>query len=177
MVMSSTSNAFMLRPVSRNSTSAALAGKTQNEDLDMKSPAAKAAIAAAVAAAKMGPKDLSMNSLGPELRSACASNGTIHSRVMIRRQRTTESAPTSHQLLMSSGGNTLKQFPRQQSNASAYSMAIPSTYSHQGITLVRGASCSLVDIPTYLGPANVGFAGKAAVTGPISAATGGNICF
>ena len=43
---------------------------------------------------------------------------------------------------------------RQHSNASAYSMAIPSnTYSHQGQSLlVRGASCSLVDIPTYLGP-------------------------
>ena len=51
-------------------------------------------------------------------------------------------------------------------------MAIPSTYSHQGITLVRGASCSLVDIPTYLGPASVGIAGKSGVTTtavPISA--------
>ena len=51
-------------------------------------------------------------------------------------------------------------------------MAIPSTYSHQGITLVRGTSCSLVDIPTYLGPASVGIAGKSGVTTttvPISA--------
>ena len=29
-----------------------------------------------------------------------------------------------------------------------------STLRHQGITLVRGASCSLVDIPTYLGPSH-----------------------
>lgn len=134
----------------------------QIESKDFESPAAKAAIAAAVAAAKMGPKDLSMNSLGPELKSAnySTSNGTIHSRVMIRKQRTTESAPTSHHFLMSAGGPTLRQIPRQQSTASAYSMAIPSTYSHQGITLVRGASCSLVDIPTYLGPAAVGIAGN-----------------
>ena len=52
-------------------------------------------------------------------------------------------------------------------------MAIPSTYSHQGITLVRGASCSLVDIPTYLGPtSSIGIAGKSGVTTttvPISA--------
>ena len=78
--------------------------------------------------------------------------------MVIRKQKTTESAPTSHLLLSNTG--TLKQFPRQHSTASAYSMAIPSTYSNQGITLVRGASCSLVDIPTYLGPANVGIAGK-----------------
>ena len=78
---------------------------------------------------------------------------------MIRKQRTTESAPTSH-LLMSAGTGNLRQFPRQHSTASAYSMAIPSTYSNHGITLVRGASCSLVDIPTYLGPAPVGIAGK-----------------
>ena len=52
-------------------------------------------------------------------------------------------------------------------------MAIPSTYSHQGITLVRGASCSLVDIPTYIGPtSSIGIAGKSGVTTttvPISA--------
>ncbi len=29
---------------------------------------------------------------------------------------------------------------------------LTTSFSHQGITLVRGASCSLVDIPTYLGP-------------------------
>jgi hypothetical protein len=46
-------------------------------------------------------------------------------------------------------------------------MAIPSnTYSHQGQSLlVRGASCSLVDIPTYLGPTpSIGIAGKSGVT-------------
>ena len=87
-----------------------------------------------------------MTSLGAEIHSA--PNGTIATR--IRRQRTTESAPTGHLL---SGGVAIRHLPRQHSNASAYSMANPSTFSHQGITLVRGASCSLVDIPTYLGPA------------------------
>lgn len=92
------------------------------------------------------------SSLGPEVRSA--PNGTIiqHQR-LLRKQHTTESAPTTHFLVGAPGGVTIRQLPRQLSNASAYSMAIPSTYSHQGITLVRGASCSLVDIPTYLGPA------------------------
>jgi hypothetical protein len=72
-------------------------------------------------------------------------------------------------------GGTLRHYPRQHSNASAYSMAIPSnTYSHQGQSLlVRGASCSLVDIPTYLGPTpSIGIAGKSGVTTttvPISA--------
>ena len=119
VVMSSTSNAFLLRPVSRNSTGKQLgvmssnpAGGDNSDALDLKSPAAKAAIAAAVAAAKGngggGPNDI--HSLGPEFRS-CPSNGTLHSRGMIlRKQRTTESAPTSH-LIMSAGG-TLKQYPR-----------------------------------------------------------------
>ena len=164
MVMSNTSNAFLLRPVSRNS------GKPPTEEL--KSPAAKAAIAAAIAEAKGGvaistnlavtgparctvklpltphnaTDEISMKSLGAEIHSA--PNGTIATR--IRRQRTTESAPTGHLL---SGGVAIRHLPRQHSNASAYSMANPSTFSHQGITLVRGASCSLVDIPTYLGPA------------------------
>ena len=120
VVMSQTSNAFLLRPVSRNSTGKTLGvmssnpgGGGDNSDvLDVKSPAAKAAIAAAVAAAKgggmAGPNDI--HSLGPDFRLH-PSNGTLHSRGMIlRKQRTTESAPTSH-LIMSAGG-TLKQFPR-----------------------------------------------------------------
>jgi hypothetical protein len=63
----------------------------------------------------------------------------------LRKQKTSESAPSRH-------------LPRQFSNASAYSAycGMPSSYSHQGITLVRGASCSLVDIPTYLGPSLTG---------------------
>ena len=152
MVMSSNSNAFLLRPLSRNS---AQPTKENQTPADLQSPAVKAAIAAAVAAAK-GPKGtspsdhLSMNSYGPEIRSA--PNGTIH-QSRLRKQRTTESAPNNHILV---GGHIIRQIPRQQSNASAYSMAIPSTYSHQGITLVRGASCSLVDIPTYLGPITTG---------------------
>ena len=152
MVMSSNSNAFLLRPLSRNSTNPT----KENQPADLQSPAVKAAIAAAVAAAK-GPKGtspsdhLSMNSYGPEIRSA--PNGTIH-QSRLRKQRTTESAPTNNHILV--GGHIIRQIPRQQSNASAYSMAIPSTYSHQGITLVRGASCSLVDIPTYLGPITTG---------------------
>ena len=162
MVMSGTSNAFLLRPVSRNSQGAA---NKPAPETNLQSPAVKAAIAAAVAAAK-GPKGtspsdhISMNSFGPEVHSA--PNGTIQSR-LLRKQRTTESAPNNH--IMVSGGHIIRQVPRQHSAASAYSMAIPSTYSHQGITLVRGASCSLVDIPTYLGPMTSGgmveVAGKA----------------
>ena len=130
VVMSSASNAFLLRPVSRNSTGKTMSGQgsgsagggaggpTQTDTvnctdvLDVKSPGAKAAIAAAVAAAKGGLGAPDIHSLGPEFRSACTtSNGTIHSRGMIlRKQRTTESAPTSH-LLMSAGG-TLRQYPR-----------------------------------------------------------------
>ena len=150
MVMSSNSNAFLLRPLSRNS-----AQPPKETPADLQSPAVRAAIAAAVEAAK-GPKGtspsdhLSMNSYGPEIRSA--PNGTIH-QSRLRKQRTTESAPNNHILV---GGHIIRQIPRQQSNASAYSMAIPSTYSHQGIPLVRGASCSLVDIPTYLGPITTG---------------------
>ena len=52
-------------------------------------------------------------------------------------------------------GGSNRHLPRQFSNASAYSAAaafVPTSFSHQGMTLVRGASCSLVDIPTYLGP-------------------------
>ena len=160
MVMSNNSNAFLLRPVSRNS---------YKPPEELTSPAAKAAIAAAIAAAGGGGAgsnggrgrksplapptstvdQLSMTSLGAEIHSA--PNGTLASR--IRRQRTTESAPTGGPLL--SGGVAIRHMPRQLSNASAYSysMAVPSTFSNQGITLVRGASCSLVDIPTYLGPA------------------------
>ena len=159
MVMSNNSNAFLLRPVSRNS---------YKPPEELTSPAAKAAIAAAIAAAGGGNgssggrgrksplapptstvDQLSMTSLGAEIHSA--PNGTLVSR--IRRQRTTESAPTGGPLL--SGGVAIRHMPRQLSNASAYSysMAVPSTFSNQGITLVRGASCSLVDIPTYLGPA------------------------
>ena len=121
VVMSSTSNTFLLRPVSRNSAGKSPGGVGSNpkggggsggdtaDVLDVKSPAAKAAIAAAVAAAKgsglAGPNDI--HSLGPEFRSV--SNG--HSRgMLLRKQRTTESAPTSH-LLMSAGG-TLRQYPR-----------------------------------------------------------------
>lgn len=65
------------------------------------------------------------------------------------KQRTSESAPTNP----AAHGGSARYLPRQHSNASAYSATImPTSYSHQGITLVRGASCSLVDIPTYLGP-------------------------
>lgn len=80
-------------------------------------------------------------------------------RAQLRKQRTSESAP--HQSGAGPGavgsnvpgfGGSSRHLPRQQSNASAYSAVIPTSYSHQGITLVRGASCSLVDIPTYLGP-------------------------
>ncbi|XP_059080441.1 uncharacterized protein LOC131878474 [Tigriopus californicus] len=70
-------------------------------------------------------------------------------RRLLRKQRTTESAPMSKSQPF---GGSNRYLPRQHSNASAYSAVIPTSYSHQGITLVRGTSCSLVDIPTYLGP-------------------------
>lgn len=84
----------------------------------------------------------------------------------LAKQRTSDSAPTNHNMgqpdlpkvSLSSSGASSRMLPRQHSNASAYSTntttaaVIPCSHSHQGITLVRGASCSLVDIPTYLGP-------------------------
>ena len=68
----------------------------------------------------------------------------------LQKQRTSESAPNDK--TQSSMAGSARHLPRQHSNASAYSAVMPTSYSHQGITLVRGASCSLVDIPTYLGP-------------------------
>ena len=72
------------------------------------------------------------------------------------KQRTSESAPQATGGGQGGGtasGGGRSRLPRQCSNASAYSAVLPgsSLGSHQGITLVRGASCSLVDIPTYLG--------------------------
>ncbi len=178
MVMSSNSNAFLLRPVSRNSHSGNSTGNSKsnsNQEFDIKkNPAAKAAIAAAVAAAKNGCNNgagQNGSSRNPSIHS-----GEIHSRVTVRKQMTVDSSvPSQHHFHMSTGGN-LKQFPpRQHSTASAYSsMAIPSTYSQHGITLVRGASCSLVDIPTYLGPGSVGFAtGKSGLTTSVTGCPSG----
>ena len=92
-------------------------------------------------------------------RTAATLTATRH---RMRKQRTCDSAP----MRGGTGGGTAgtaaslggsnRHLPRQFSNASAYSAAaaaafIPTSISHQGMTLVRGASCSLVDIPTYLG--------------------------
>ena len=60
MVMASASNAFLLRPVSRNSNRTPV----EEANVDVKSPAAKAAIAAAVAAAKVPKDGISVNSIG-----------------------------------------------------------------------------------------------------------------
>ena len=91
-------------------------------------------------------------------RTAATLTATRH---RMRKQRTCDSAPmrgsggsggTAGAATSLSGSN--RHLPRQFSNASAYSAAaafIPTSISHQGMTLVRGASCSLVDIPTYLG--------------------------
>jgi len=93
-------------------------------------------------------------------------------RKRLAKQKTTDSAPTtSHttnagqngtgggQSPVTSSGrdnshlsSSSRYLPRQPSNASAYSAVMPTSNSYSGITLVRGASCSLVDIPTYLGP-------------------------
>ncbi len=191
MVMSSTNSAFLLRPVSRNSvlsggptsasasgggaiTSALGAGGAASSSMlpqpefDSKSPATRAAINAAVAAASGRPANLPTSG---EVSLRSAPNGAVsltQTRHILRKQRTSESAPSprfgagadaqqlgSVQILggTAAGGGpvTIRQLPRQHSNASAYSMAMPVSYSHQGITLIRGASCSLVDIPTYLG--------------------------
>ena len=122
--MSSASNTFLLRPVSRNSVSKSPgggvvgsnpggAGGGESADvLDVKSPAAKAAIAAAVAAAKgnglAGPNDI--HSLGPEFRPA--SYGHTSRGMLLRKQRTTESAPTSHLFMTAGPGGTLRHYPR-----------------------------------------------------------------
>ena len=97
------------------------------------------------------------------------SSGTARYAVHIHRlqkQQTSESAPTPRGGAMSRAESGL---PRQHSSASAYSAGVSSSgypggmthahqntlynsYSNQGITMIRGASCSLVDIPTYMGP-------------------------
>ena len=124
VVMSSASNTFLLRPVSRNSAGKSPvgggvgsnpsggAGADSADVLDVKSPAAKAAIAAAVAAAKgnglAGPNDI--HSLGPEFRPA--SYGHTSRGMLLRKQRTTESAPTSHLFMTAGPGGTLRHYPR-----------------------------------------------------------------
>ncbi len=123
----------------------------------------------------------------------------VVARHRIRKQRTCESAPMNPPPGGGGGGagasgggapngatgtafgGSSRYLPRQHSNASAYSAVMPTSYSHQGITLVRGASCSLVDIPTYLGPSVAATGGvelaqvcdvKMAVTTPSGTAAG-----
>ena len=109
-------------------------------------------------------------SAGEVNQQVAGSNGSARYAVHIHRlqkQPTSESAPTPR------GGGAMSRadsgLPRQHSSASAYSAGVSSSgyptglshshqnnlynsYSNQGITMIRGASCSLVDIPTYLGP-------------------------
>ena len=71
----------------------------------------------------------------------------------IRKQKTIESAPSRY--------GSARYLPKQYSATSSYSALLsihPSPSSNFGsttpkLTLVRGQSCSLVDIPTYLGSA------------------------
>lgn len=92
--------------------------------------------------------------------SLSSAPNVVGSHHRLKKQRTSESAPSprfagGRTIHLSGGGGHLNYFPRQHSTASAYSVGanvLSQSYSHQGITLVRGASCSLVDIPTYLGP-------------------------
>jgi hypothetical protein len=86
------------------------------------------------------------SSAGSRGKSAAATRQRI-----LRKQRTCESVPMHPAGPSTAFGGSSRYLPRQHSNASAYSAVIPTSYSHQGMTLVRGASCSLVDIPTYLG--------------------------
>ena len=96
------------------------------------------------------------------VRSSRSSSGRTTlsaTRHRIKKQRTCDSAPKTSAAAggaPATFGGSNRHLPRQFSNASAYSAAasafIPTSLSHQGMTLVRGASCSLVDIPTYLGP-------------------------
>ena len=97
-------------------------------------------------------------------RSGSGRTALSAARVRVKKQRTCDSAPMrggggraqQGQGPAAAFGGSNRHLPRQFSNASAYSAAaaslIPTSLSQQGMTLVRGASCSLVDIPTYLGP-------------------------
>ena len=94
------------------------------------------------------------------------------------------------------GGGSAVQLPRQPSTASSgqsyaasaqgagvgvggvsggvgAGVGLSTSFSHQGITLVRGASCSLVDIPTYLGPSVA--AGGGVELAPMGATVGGGV--
>ena len=123
------------------------------------------------ASAQMRPSIFSTRtqSAGEVNQQPVGSSGTARYAVHIQRlqkQPTSESAPTPRGGTMSRAESGL---PRQHSSASAYSAGVSSSgypgglthshqhalynsYSTQGITMIRGASCSLVDIPTYLGP-------------------------
>lgn len=177
-----TGSAFLLRPVSKTSVMSSgqcpdLASLFPNDRPP--SQAKRAAIAAAVAAAGGPPcrlpKASAQNrpsifssrtqSAGEVNQQPGGSTGTARYAVHIHRlqkQATSESAPTPRGGAMSRAESGL---PRQHSSASAYSAGVSSSgyphphqsalynsYSNQGITMIRGASCSLVDIPTYLGP-------------------------
>jgi hypothetical protein len=176
-----TGSAFLLRPVSKTSVmSGQCPDLTSLFPTDRPpSQAKRAAIAAAVAAAG-GPPCRLPKALTPNRPSIFSTRtqsagevnqqqgGTARYAVHIQRlqkQPTSESAPTPRGAMSRAESG----LPRQHSSASAYSAGVSSSgypgglshshqnalynsYSNQGITMIRGASCSLVDIPSYLGP-------------------------
>ena len=173
----SETSAFLLRPISRASVRSGGVDTVFSPNGPAKSPISKAALAAAIAAASKGDSVLvtSADLLGNGrfLSSPSVPNSSDYGRRQkMQKQGTSESAPSpkyignpseTAALMLSSetARRPSRMPPRQHSDAGAYGVGTSSrlapsylrpSHSHQGITLVRGASCSLVDIPTYLGP-------------------------
>ena len=166
--------AYLLRPVSRSSIKSSTSGGGDDSgggrrlspgDLQSSSGRAKiparSPMAERIRAASF---NVETNEGGAtvSVRSSRSGSGRTTlsaTRNRIKKQRTCDSAPKTSAAAggaPATFGGSNRHLPRQFSNASAYSAAasafIPTSLSHQGMTLVRGASCSLVDIPTYLGP-------------------------
>ncbi|XP_040570960.1 uncharacterized protein [Lepeophtheirus salmonis] len=142
------SAAFLLRPVSRisNASSVLLSPGGGGED--------KKRLLLGDLQPRHSSTTRSMEYFPPKSKVRLSSS-SANRRQLLKKQKTSDSAPPSRYY----SGSSAYLF-RQSSCASGNAtLAPPPHYPHlspssgsQGITLVRGASCSLVDIPTYLGP-------------------------
>ena len=169
--------AYLLRPVSRGSIKSSASGGGGEDGGRRLSPSGDPQSSASAGRRSPRPERLRAASFNVETndggaavsvrsssRSGSGRTALSAARVRIKKQRTCDSAPMrggggraqQGQGPAAAFGGSNRHLPRQFSNASAYSAAaaslIPTSLSQQGMTLVRGASCSLVDIPTYLGP-------------------------
>uniref|UniRef100_A0A0K2T023 Uncharacterized protein n=1 Tax=Lepeophtheirus salmonis TaxID=72036 RepID=A0A0K2T023_LEPSM len=142
------SAAFLLRPVSRisNASSVLLSPGGGGED--------KKRLLLGDLQPRHSSTTRSMEYFPPKSKVRLSSS-SANRRQLLKKQKTSDSAPPSRYY----SGSSAYLF-RQSSCASGNAtLAPPPHYPYlspssgsQGITLVRGASCSLVDIPTYLGP-------------------------